>query len=93
MIDETAFCASNGLFHCHISGAVEEKSVLEEDFPHFLPLKEGGEGNPLICILLSIVSFSSNNKGFSGSFLRKIENSSKREIAVSGNSLRKTAKK
>ena len=42
-MDERMYCPSNDPFQSNISGDVNEKSAFEGDFPHLLPLKEGGE--------------------------------------------------
>ena len=47
-------CEPNELFHKCSSGCEEEKNANEGNLPHLLPLKEGSEGNPLICTFLFI---------------------------------------
>ena len=42
-MDERMFRLSNDAFQSNISGDMDEKSAIEGDFPHLLPLKEGGE--------------------------------------------------
>ena len=41
------YYALNDIFHNRICGGNKEENANEGNFPHLLPLKEGGEGNAL----------------------------------------------
>ena len=50
------------LFQCFVAGSIEEKFANEGDFPHLLPLKEGGEEISLILIFLFIFHTNTTEK-------------------------------